>query len=134
MMTVVDGAAAAVVLLASLLHPAPVHPVVHQEPKAVVSHAKPAGRGTHGTATWYCGSRCTRGYPGGLYAAAGSELRVGDWRGRRVTVTASNGRSVVVTLVDWCACKGERIIDLYGDAFARLAPLSRGVLRVTVSG
>ena len=89
-------------------------------------------RSVRGTATWYCGSRCTRGHPGGLYAAAGSELRVGDWRGRRVRVTAG-GRSVVVTLIDTCACRGERVIDLYGDAFRRLAPLSRGVVRVTVS-
>ena len=58
-----------------------------------------------GTASWYCGagSRCTRGYPGGLYAAAGPALRVGDWRGRRVTV-CSGGRCVNVKLIDFCAC------------------------------
>jgi rare lipoprotein A (peptidoglycan hydrolase) len=44
----------------------------------------------------------------------------------------SGGRSVVVTLVDVCRCRGERIIDLYADAFRRLAPLSRGVIEVTV--
>ena len=86
-----------------------------------------------GTASWYCGagSRCTRGYPGGLYAAAGPALRVGDWRGRRVTV-CSAGRCVNVKLIDFCACPS-RVIDLYRDAFARLASPSRGVIRVTVS-
>lgn len=91
-----------------------------------------------GTATWYClagRSPCTRGYPGGLYAAAGPALRaaLGDWRGRNVTITASDGNRVSVTLIDWCACPGGRVIDLYGEAFLRLAPLSRGVLRVTVT-
>lgn len=99
---------------------------------AVPVTPKPSrGARTRGTATWYCGSRCTRGYPGGLYAAAGSELRTGAWRGRRVTVCAGE-RCVRVTLIDTCACKGERIIDLYADAFRQLAPLSRGVLKVTV--
>jgi rare lipoprotein A (peptidoglycan hydrolase) len=37
-----------------------------------------------------------------------------------------------VTLVDWCACKGDRVIDLYGEAFRRLAPLGRGIVEVSV--
>jgi rare lipoprotein A (peptidoglycan hydrolase) len=40
---------------------------------------------------------------------------------------------VTVQLIDWCACKGERVIDLYGDAFRRLAPLGTGVIKVKVS-
>src|SRR5262245_41841287 len=86
-----------------------------------------------GRASWYCGngSRCTRGYPaGGLYAAAGPALRVGDWRGRMVTVSYQ-GRSVRLRLIDWCACP-QRAIDLYRAAFARLAPPSRGVINVTI--
>jgi len=68
-----------------------------------------------------------------VYAAAGPGLRVGDWRGRRVQVCGS-GSCVVVTLVDWCACAGGgRLIDLYSDAYRRLAPLSTGTLRVKVS-
>jgi rare lipoprotein A (peptidoglycan hydrolase) len=67
-----------------------------------------------------------------MYAAAGSELRVGAWRGRLVRV-CSSGRCVSVRLIDWCACGGARIIDLYSDAFRRLAPLNAGVVRVTVS-
>jgi rare lipoprotein A (peptidoglycan hydrolase) len=67
-----------------------------------------------------------------MYAAAGPALRVGDWRDRWVTVT-SGGRSVRVQLVDWCACSGVRVIDLYSSAFEQLAPLSRGVIPVTVT-
>ena len=88
-----------------------------------------------GSATWYCVtgvSRCHHAKSGGLYAAAGSELRIGDWRGRRVQV-CSGGECVTVQLIDWCACKGERVIDLYGDAFRRLAPLGTGVIKVKVS-
>ncbi len=88
-----------------------------------------------GGASWYClpgVSACTSGYPGGLYAAAGSELRIGRWRGRTVRV-CGNGHCVYVRLIDTCACGGSRIIDLYSDAFRRLAPLSKGSLLVTVS-
>jgi len=117
--------------------PATPPPATRTEPAQVAVPVTPKPspgptRRVRGTATWYCGSICTRGYPSGLYAAAGSELRTGDWRGRRVRVTVG-GRSVVVTLVDWCACRGERVIDLYAGAFRRLAPLSRGVVGVTVS-
>jgi rare lipoprotein A (peptidoglycan hydrolase) len=93
------------------------------------------GHSASGTATWYCKpgvSVCHNAYPGGLYAAAGPELRVGDWRGRAVRV-CGNGRCVNVRLIDWCACGGNHIIDLYSDAFTRLAPLSAGGIRVRVS-
>jgi|SoiMethySBSTD1v2_1073268.scaffolds.fasta_scaffold73246_4 rare lipoprotein A (RlpA)-like double-psi beta-barrel protein len=87
-----------------------------------------------GRAAWYCnnGSGCPAGYSGGLYAAAGAALRVGNWRGRVVTV-CGNGNCVNVKLVDWCACGGARIIDLFGAAYGRLAPLSTGTVAVKVS-
>lgn len=88
-----------------------------------------------GTASWYCKpgvSACHYAYSGGMYAAAGPKLRVGNWRGRVVQV-CGNGRCVTVKLIDWCACGGGRVIDLYSDAFRRLAPLSQGTVRVTVS-
>jgi hypothetical protein len=87
-----------------------------------------------GRAAWYCnnGSGCPAGYSGGLYAAAGAALRVGNWRGRVVTV-CGNGNCVNVKLVDWCACGGSRIIDLFGAAYGRLAPLSTGTVAVKVS-
>jgi rare lipoprotein A (peptidoglycan hydrolase) len=94
-----------------------------------------SGHKVRGIATWYClpgVSTCTSGHRGGMYAAAGSELRIGNWRGRHVKV-CGNGNCIVVTLIDWCACGGSRIIDLYHDAFSRLASPSSGGLGVTVS-
>lgn len=76
-----------------------------------------------GRATWYDA-------PSPQDAAAGPELRVGHWRGSWVSV-AYRGSTVRVRLTDWCACPG-RIIDLDRRAFARLAPIGKGVLRVDV--
>lgn len=82
-----------------------------------------------GIASWYC---CTAGYGDGLYAAAGPALRVGNWRGTVVTVSA-DGVSVRVQLVDVCQCYGARLIDLEPAAFARLAPLSVGLVEVKIA-
>jgi hypothetical protein len=76
-----------------------------------------------GTASWYSAR--------GLVAAAGPALRVGHWRGTWITVSA-NGRSVRVQLVTSCQCYGSRLLDLGADAFRRLAPLSQGLVRVSV--
>lgn len=97
------------------------------------SHTDRSAGTVRGTASWYCGhgSACTRGYAGGPFAAAGPSLRVGDWRGRSVLVRAGS-HEVRVTLIDWCACP-HRTLDLYSDAFSRLAPLSRGLVKVTVT-
>jgi hypothetical protein len=87
-----------------------------------------------GQATWYCKSgvsSCHYAHSGGMYAAAGAEIRKGDWRGRQVQV-CQGGRCIWVTLIDWCACAGSRIIDLYSDAYRKLDPLSGGVITVTV--
>jgi hypothetical protein len=82
-----------------------------------------------GYATWYA----TPGYT----AAAGPVLRdvLGDWRGQWITVE-SGDRSVTLQLTDWCAC-GERhglptLLDLSDAAFSELAPLSAGVVRVSI--
>jgi hypothetical protein len=87
-----------------------------------------------GRAAWYCnnGSGCPAGYSGGMYAAAGPGLRVGNWRGRVVSV-CGNGNCINVKLVDWCACGGSREIDLFADAFSRLAPLGTGTVAVRIS-
>ena len=81
-----------------------------------------------GTASWYATP--------GLTAAAGPALRTPGWRGSLVRVTAGS-RSVVVRLTDWCQChrgtRRERVIDLSDAAFAELAPLSAGLVRVTVT-
>lgn len=86
--------------------------------------------GLSGVATWYDDGP-------GHYAAAGPALRVGSWRGDVVEVCSAD-RCTTVRLVDWCAC-GPRggqatLLDLSPDAFRELAPLSRGVIRVTVEG
>lgn len=78
-----------------------------------------------GVASWYAAD--------GLVAAAGPRLRTGAWRGRLVEVRAG-GQSVRVRLTDWCQCYGTRLLDLSDDAFARLAPLSRGLVRVQIAG
>lgn len=85
--------------------------------------APPVSRATvTGVATWYCWpsypSRCTSGYPSsGAYAAAGPELRqaLGHWRGKSVWV---NG--VRVTLIDWCACNGAHVVDVYHSTWLRI--------------
>lgn len=104
---------------------------------AVGAGAHRAGKSVAGTATWYCGggSPCTRGTrPGDMVAAAGSEIRVGHWRGRVVSVCIRHSDICVrVRLVDVCACAGARVIDLSAAAFARLSPLSRGIVAVRVS-
>ncbi|MEP6638461.1 MAG: hypothetical protein ABJC39_03860 [Chloroflexota bacterium] len=115
--------------------PTPKQPsVARVQPKALAQfRAGSTGKHATGTATWYCKtgvSVCTSGYPGGMYAAAGPALRVGAWRGRVVHV-CGGGRCVNVKLIDWCACGGSHIIDLYSDAFRQLAP-GAGGLRVTV--
>jgi hypothetical protein len=95
-----------------------------------------------GTATWYCSSTspctrycsstspCTRGYgPSDMVAAIDPTLGIA--KGDQVTVR-HDGRTITVRIVDVCACAGERLIDLTSGAFARLAPLSRGVIDVTI--
>lgn len=126
-----------------LVDPVPLRPVSPAPGRAFAQVPRPtsppdgvqrhSGHARQGTASWYCGpgSVCARGYPGGLYAAAGPGLRVGSWRGRIVVVQRGSQR-IAVRLVDWCACP-HRLIDLYADAFKRLGPLSKGVLKVEVS-
>ncbi len=83
-----------------------------------------------GHATWYRAS--------GMIGAAGPALRdyIGPhWRGSLVSVCASaTGMCVVVRLTDWCLCsRGRRLVDLSDDAFAQLAPLSAGVIGVSIT-
>jgi hypothetical protein len=73
----------------------------------------------------------------GLYGAVHS-FRWGDRKYReKVCLKDHPTRCVVVRIVDFCQCfvgtRHERAIDLSKDAFARLAPTSRGVIRVTLA-
>jgi len=110
--------------------PSPPTPSAAVEPTGARSEpSRPArsGHSVSGWATWYAtGPDC-------LCAAAGPALRVGDWRGRWVTV---NGW-LRVRLIDWCACGPRKgiptVIDLSDEAFSQVAPLGRGVVAVKVS-
>lgn len=85
-----------------------------------------------GLATWYCGagSPCTHGYgPADLVAAIDPSL--GIERGERITISF-DGKSVAVVVVDVCQCMGRRLVDLTSGAFRRLAPLSAGVIPVSI--
>jgi hypothetical protein len=78
-----------------------------------------------GTATWFRS-------PAGV-SAAGPDLRAAlgpGWRGTSVRVCSSSA-CVVTVLGDTMAA--DRLIDLHRPLFARLAPLSVGVLRVLVT-
>ena len=99
------------------LAPTPVPPRVTDRP----------GREVSGKASWHATGR------DGFYAAACYPLRKAmgiDWRGRDVLVSVGR-RAVEVRLNDWCGSH-DKTIDLSDEAFRYFAPLSRGVLRVTV--
>lgn len=109
--------------------PAPHVPAVVRDPAPVRSKHRASG-----TPTWYClpgVSRCTRGYPaGGFYAAAGPSLRVGDWRGRTVTVCGNARKACLkVKLIDYCACGGDHFLDLYHAAWDWLGRPSRATVK-----
>lgn len=112
-------------------------PTPTPKPKAKTLAASNTGRSVRVHATWYCRagrSVCHYKYPDragviDMYAAAGSRVRVGNWRGRVVHVCDSNS-CINVKLIDWCGCPG---IDLYWDAFHKLAPNNGGENSVTVS-
>jgi rare lipoprotein A (peptidoglycan hydrolase) len=91
--------------------------------------ARAASSQLRGLASWHDTGRH------GAFAAAGPLLRRAlgrDWRGRHVLVCLEL-RCVEVHLNDWCLCpNGPRLVDLSDEAFRYLAPLSRGLLRVTV--
>jgi hypothetical protein len=68
-----------------------------------------------------------------MVAAACAPLRAAmgpHWRGQKVSVTATNGNHVSVTLVDWCGSK-TKVIDLYWAAMHALG--GTGTLRVKIS-
>lgn len=91
-----------------------------------------------GTATFYCRpgeqgtANCTAGYgPDDLVAAIDPRDTPFE-KGDRVTVTHGS-RSITVRIIDVCRCAGSRVIDLTSGAFSRLAPLSRGVIEVSLT-
>ena len=103
------------------LHPTPTKtPEVKPKRMTVVSQVT-------GKASWF------RTGPDGPYAAACWGLRKAmgrTWRGDTVLVVAGK-RAIEVRLTDFCASR-TKLIDLSDQAFKYLAPLSRGVIQVTV--
>ena len=83
-----------------------------------------------GTASWFASPANVSAAGPALRAALGS-----GWRGTvvRVCVEFSKGVCVTIVLNDWCQCLDKRLIDLDDDAFARLAPLSQGLVEVEVN-
>jgi rare lipoprotein A (RlpA)-like double-psi beta-barrel protein len=117
-------------------NPAPT-PAVYPPSRTLSSGRLPASRrkvapaldrdSLQGTASWFPAR--------GRVAAAGPALRVGAWRGSEMLVCRTSRTAMAcvrVVLADWCACP-HRLIDLSDDAFRTLAPLSQGLVRVTVS-
>lgn len=103
---------------------------VRPSPGAAERHGPPAAAVTYtGTASWFP----ARGFQGAVpWWKAGQ---------RPVWATVSrfaDGRtySVTVLVTGFCQClqgqPGERVIDLSDDAFRQLAPLSAGLIRVTL--
>ncbi|MEI6478248.1 MAG: G5 domain-containing protein [bacterium] len=89
--------------------------------------AKIVRRGTHvvlygtGGASWY----------GGVPAMTAAHLTLP--KGTRVLVTnLANGKSVVVTIADRGPYVGGRVIDLSKDAFAQIASIGSGVVKVKI--
>ncbi len=102
---------------------------------AMASLMDPAD-GTASTSGWasYCLPTPTRCQSWGGAARLGAvpSFRWGD-DPYTVNVCREDDASVCVTVrvVSYCGC-GNKLIDLSGYAFTRLAPLSRGVVRVVV--
>ena len=116
-------------------------PLTAQAPSPTATGTRPAPTQTlrtaippeplTGPASWFRS-------PAGV-SAAGPRLRAAigsGWRGTHVKV-CSGSRCVRTVLGDWCQCyRGEdreRIIDLDDGVFSKLAPLSRGLQKVTVT-
>lgn len=104
--------------------------VVKNPVKASPRQPSRSGRSITGVATWYCKpgvSRCTYGYAwNGPYAAAGPALRAAlgpHYKGRHVWV---NG--VEVVLIDWCACGGGHVIDVYWNTWRTIPNPDRAVV------
>lgn len=110
-------------------------------PRAAAGQPATTGAALSLSATFYCNadptrgrlSRCTRGYPdrpgvADLYAAISPDLA--RFRGKYLTVWRGS-RSVRVLVID-CNCQARMAVDLYADAFVRLASLSLGRITVTV--
>jgi rare lipoprotein A (peptidoglycan hydrolase) len=95
------------------------------QPTPTVLGSGTTGASVSGIASWYAWHA--------REAAAGPALRAflgPHWRGTFVAVCAK--RCIWVRLTDFCQCYGVRVIDLNRDDFAKLAPLSAGLIQVQI--
>lgn len=105
-------------------------PVVTSSPTFVARSVPRVAPATlRGVASWFAAPTGT--------AAAGPALRRAlgaHWRGKIVETCLSNEptRCIRVKLTDFCGCPGGRVIDISAGSFARLAPLSAGLVVVRV--
>lgn len=108
---------------------APSYPVTVPSPTATAGRSpqptpRPSGAAVSvsGFASWYDAGP-------GLYAAL-----PGPWRPhRRILVCGPDGECVGgIPVVTSCGCPGGRMVDLSRDLFMRFAPLSQGLVRVTM--
>lgn len=85
-----------------------------------------------GQATW-CAPTPTQcqSWGGDAHLGAVPSFRWGD--PEYLARVCHDGHCTVVRVVSYCGCPGNRIIDLSPAAFRELAPLSRGVIPVTLS-
>ena len=109
----------------------------------------PIFKSVKGKATWYDATKNNAWYTMGnkptlFYAAAGPALREiknfkwGKKPYRIIVENISNGKAIVVWVVDWCQCRGqtdnEKLVDLSPAAFTALGvDLNMGVQRVRVT-
>jgi len=117
------------VVLRPTLAPSPGRsPAPTASPTAAVPPVGPTPSPVSGTASWYDDGP-------GLYAAV-SSWTWGDERYDLRVCGVDWGVCVTVTVRDFCQCyvgtSMERVIDLSPDAFRKLAPLSHGLVTVTI--
>ena len=103
-------------------------------PSPAAATTDPSPATSRGIAS-YCAPTPThcQSWGGGAMLGAVSSFRWGD-RPYDVRVCRADARTrcTVVTVVSFCGCPDGRVIDLSPAAFRRLAPLSAGLVRVTV--
>lgn len=124
--------ALALVMLSSSAYGSVLHPGGTEGPNGEERQTQETQQLT-GLASWYSAAPNT--------AAAGPAVRVflnHDYMGARLRVCLyGTARCVTTTIRDVCLCRppfvsSRRAIDLSDDDFARLAPLGRGVVKVTI--
>ncbi|OAL02519.1 barwin-like endoglucanase [Phaeosphaeriaceae sp. SRC1lsM3a] len=108
-------------------------------PEAADDSATSSANSKRGDATFYggntSGGMCSfTGYtiPSGIYGTALSDSNWANAQacGQCVSVTGPSGNKITAMVVDQCPGCGTNHLDLYPDAFAKLADPSKGIIKV----